>query len=632
MPKSFMNCKCGFWLAFVLPVVLLYSGGLSADPHKSCYRKLISGGGRDGFTFESDPKKPSVPIVVTLGPGTAYREKLQIQPLEPAVLRMNFSHVGTDPKRWGDANNILRTVWPFGSAILADNPGPKIRITNSQQIALHTGISLAINRDGTSPAEENRQDLRNLLMSVQEFDWITENLRVDSPIVIGDDVEGIVTDFKPNRSFTVKITSLPKIGYVLTGNKGIQAPGVEVNAPALTPLDFKNTDWLIWTGQIHGITISFIRDGSDVVQLRSYMTEILGTVFNKIRQAESFSEIEKDSSADGKRTLDFINNVAYRAKLDEMEPSERFKIIKEGVLRHHGTMPMIWAKVETVTALDNLEEIVTELSRVGGGLIVARGDLQIQTRRDLAAAEVLLVASAKRAGLPVVVATGGFATPSVQSALTPSDTVDVGLTALLQAGLMVSEPTAMAADDQRLRDVIRHMKYVASQAYDLGGKLQVGLSLDSLADFRIDPSALPDREIMDQARRIVEKKNLGKNDSLGRVPVVFEGVPSLRLIQAIRILDWGLPLLVVDENCNNLATETDRGHSGREFLQRVLKFYPFVSLVSAGSPLSSEKDFAAVLVKQTWAGAGDEFILVREKDGEGQQHKQQVEPVLIRVN
>jgi pyruvate kinase len=234
MPESFMNCKCGFWLAFVLPVVVLCSGGWAAASQKSCYRQLVGGGGRDGFTFESDPKKPSVPIVVTLGPGTAYREEIYIQPLEPSVLRMNLSHVGTDLKRWGDANNILRTVWPSGSAILADNPGPKIRITNSQSIALHTGISLAINREGTIPSGENTRDLRNLSMSIQEFDWMTENLAVGSPIVLGDDVEGVVTDLKPNGSFTVKITSLPKTGYVLTGNKGIQAPGVEVNAPALT--------------------------------------------------------------------------------------------------------------------------------------------------------------------------------------------------------------------------------------------------------------------------------------------------------------------------------------------------------------------------------------------------------------
>lgn len=630
MPESFMNCKCGFWLAFVLPVVVLFSGGLAASPQKSCYRQLVGGGGRDGFTFESDPKKPSVPIVVTLGPGTAYREEIYIQPLEPSVLRMNLSHVGTDLKRWGDANNILRTVWPFGSAILADNPGPKIRITNSQSIALHTGISLAINREGTNPAQENTRDLRNLSMSIQEFDWMTENLAVGSPIVLGDDVEGIVTDLKPNGSFTVKITSLPKTGYVLTGNKGIQAPGVEVNAPALTSLDFKNTDWLIWTGQIHGITISFIRDGSDVIRLHSYMNEILGPVFTKLRQAESFSEIENDSSLNGKLTLDFINSVAYRARLDEIDPSERFRIIKEGVLRHHGTLPMIWAKVETVTAMDNLEGIINELSRVGGGVIVARGDLQIQTRRDLAAAEMLLVAAAKRAGLPVVVATGGFATPSVQSALTPSDTVDVGVSALLQAGLMVSEPTAMAADEQRLHEVIKHMKYVASQAFDIGRRFQFGLSLDSFTDFRNDPSALPEKETMDRARRIVEKKNLGNNKSLRRMPVVFEGVPSLRLIQAIRILDWGLPLLVVAENNKGTAGERDQEHSGREFLQRVLKFYPFVSIVSAKPPLSSEENFAAILQEQGWGGAGDDFILVREKDEKGQQ--QQVAPVLVRIN
>lgn len=630
MFDSFMNCNRRFWVGFVFPVVLLCSQGLSAESRRSCYRQLVSGGGRDGFTFQSDLRRPHVPIVVSLGPGTAYREDAHIKPFRPSVLRINFSHVGIDSERWGDANNVLNTVWPFGSAIVGDNPGPKIRITNTQSFVLHTGISLVINRNGTEPSQAGSADLRNLFMSKQEFDWMTENLVVNASIVLGDDVQGVVTDLIPNQSFTVKITSLPSVGYVLTGNKGIQAPGIEVNAPALTSLDFKNTDWFIWTGQIHGITISFIRDGSDVVRLHSYMNEILGPVFTRIRQAENFSDIENDSTSIGITTRDFISSVAFRARLDELNPSDRFRIIKEGVLRHHGKLPIIWAKVETVTALDNLEGIVEELSRVGGGLAVARGDLQIQTGRELLAAQMILVMAAKRAGIPVIVATGGFATPSVQSALAPSDTVDVGLTALLQAGLMVSEPTNKAADGERLGRVIQHMKYVANQAFDMGGKFQFDLSLKSFNDVTIDPKALPDKDSMSWAREILEKIKVGKNESLGRIPVVFEGLPSARLIQAIRILDWGLPVLVVTKNQKGVEGESERDRSGQIFLERVLRFYPFVSLVSPEFAPSSQVDFARIVQEQGWGGVGDNFVLVREKNGEEGQ-EQRVAPAVVPV-
>lgn len=478
-----------------------------------------------------------------------------------------------------------------------------------------------INREGIEAREPDAHGLKNLTMPTKDFDWITEELKAGSPIIIGDDIQGETINVNPGNSFSLKIVSLSKQGYILTGNKGIQAPGVNVNAPALTSADFANTDWLVWSGRFQGITISFIRDGSDVVEFHRYMEQIFKKIFPIIRETSSFSDVENLSGDIGARVRGFIDNIAFRTGKDSLPKEEIFQFIKEGVFQNHELMPMIWAKVETVTAMRNLESIVSELSRVNGGIIVARGDLLIQTGRNLPAAQFLIVYAARKVGIPVVVATGGFSTPATQSTLTPSDTIDVGTTSFLRAGLMVSEQTAMASDEYRLHSVVQHMNYVARQSMFAGNSFKLGLSVESAQDFEFDRSALPDYKTMALARDIVGLARGQSNSVLGKTPVVFESRPSEKLIQAIRILDWGLPLLVVDrpvagsveQPVNNSIDSLGQSSwllSRKDFMRKKLRFYPFVF---SYNPESSRyvKPLSDIVQELGWGSEKDVYVVVR---------------------
>lgn len=110
------------------------------------------------------------------------------------------------------------------------------------------------------------------------------------------------------------------------------------------------------------------------------------------------------------------------------------------ILRGHGSNARIIAKIETVAALENIEEII----RVSDAVMVARGDLAVET-----APEVVPVAQRKIVGLcrkyskPVIIATQMLATMMESSEPTRAEVSDVATATIIGADcVMLSDETA----------------------------------------------------------------------------------------------------------------------------------------------------------------------------------------------
>src|SRR5580698_8819599 len=185
-------------------------------------------------------------IVCTLGPATSSQE--QITALIGAgldVARLNMSH-----GHQADHLTAYRRVRAGSDAtgrsvgILADLQGPKIRL-------------------GEFPGGPVR------LAAGDEFVITTEDVRAGDRILIDDgNVQLDVTGVSGTRVLLRVV-----VGGKVSNHKGINLPGVNVSAPALTDKDEADLRWALTTGA-DIIAMSFVRSPDDAHLARKIMTDM----------------------------------------------------------------------------------------------------------------------------------------------------------------------------------------------------------------------------------------------------------------------------------------------------------------------------------------------------------------------
>jgi len=135
-------------------------------------------------------------------------------------------------------------------------------------------------------------------------------------------------------------------GGMLSSHKGMNLPGVKVSAPSFTPRDQLDLQFGLEAG-IDYVALSFVRQAEDVVLLKQWMAENC----------------------------------------------------KQGNIEH---IPPVIAKIEKPEALENLDEIM----QVADGLMVARGDLGIESPlEEVPIRQKEIIHKAAKRALPVITAT-----------------------------------------------------------------------------------------------------------------------------------------------------------------------------------------------------------------------------------
>jgi pyruvate kinase len=199
-------------------------------------------------------------IVATIGPATESPEVLrQLIAAGATTFRLNFSH--GDHSDHADRIAIIRQVaheLGVHIGILQDLQGPKIRLGRFQAgpITLAKGdpfslTSRAVNCDST--------------IATVTYDRLADEVTSGSRILLDDGrVEMVVVDVDgPGQTLKCRVT----VGGVLSNNKGVNFPDVQLSIRALTPKDRRDLAFGLQQG-VDWVALSFVRNPSDMHEIR----------------------------------------------------------------------------------------------------------------------------------------------------------------------------------------------------------------------------------------------------------------------------------------------------------------------------------------------------------------------------
>jgi pyruvate kinase len=226
---------------------------------------------------------PRAKIVCTLGPASSTPERIgELIDAGMSVARLNFSHGSHD-----DHARMLQIVRSEaerrGKAIAAllDLQGPKIRIgklANGQ-------IELKAGRELTITTQEILGDERRVSTT---YLGLPRDVKVGDQILLDDGYLGLaVTGVADHEVKTVIVT-----GGILKNNKGINLPGVNVSAPALSDKDRVDIGFALRHG-VDYVALSFVRRPEDVLEAKRLLTvdQVCIPVISKIEKPEALDRL-----------------------------------------------------------------------------------------------------------------------------------------------------------------------------------------------------------------------------------------------------------------------------------------------------------------------------------------------------
>lgn len=205
---------------------------------------------------------PRAKIVCTLGPASSTPEKIgELIDAGMNVARLNFSH-GSHEDHAKMLQIVRSEAEKRGKAIAAllDLQGPKIRVGKIKdgQIELRPGAELVIT------TEQILGDEKRVSTSYQ---MLPNDVKIGDHILLDDGYLSLaVTGIEGREVRTVVIS-----GGMLKNNKGINLPGVEVSAPALSEKDRTDIGFAL-RHAVDYVALSFVRRAEDVIEAKRLLT------------------------------------------------------------------------------------------------------------------------------------------------------------------------------------------------------------------------------------------------------------------------------------------------------------------------------------------------------------------------
>jgi pyruvate kinase len=264
---------------------------------------------------------PRVPIrrtkiVATLGPAWDNPQKMTaLLDAGVNVVRINASHGTPDVRaRWIQQLRDVFQARQEAVAILLDLQGPRIRIGNLQQSTrLEPGQRVVFApEDDVRPGE-----------LPTTYNDLARDVRVGATILLDDGLIALqVRGVQASR-----VEAVVQYGGELKSHKGMNLPGIEVSAPALTEKDIEDVKHCGSLG-VDYIALSFVRRPEDMEQLRELAP----------RGVKLVAKIEKDTAI---RNLCGILDASdaimvARGDLGVELPFEEVPLIQKQIIREAG--------------------------------------------------------------------------------------------------------------------------------------------------------------------------------------------------------------------------------------------------------------------------------------------------------
>ncbi len=203
-------------------------------------------------------------LVCTVGPATDSIEMIQkMLKAGMNVARLNFSH-GTFASHADTIKKIRTAAKSTGQrvAIMADLPGPKMRIGNIS----NEPVILQQNEAFILTADECDGNVNRVSMSMKD---LPKAVKSGDTLFLNDGLIQLkVKDVQGNDIHCIII-----MGGELRSRKGLNIPGIDLGTSAFTPRDLECMTFALEQG-VDAISQSFVDDAQDIIDVRSAAKEL----------------------------------------------------------------------------------------------------------------------------------------------------------------------------------------------------------------------------------------------------------------------------------------------------------------------------------------------------------------------
>jgi len=286
-------------------------------------------------------------IVCTLGPASHTEERIEaLLRAGMNVARLNFSH-GTHDEHAATITRLRAVAARLDVpvAILQDLQGPKIRtgpLLGGAPVSLQAGQEFLIT---TRPMAGTARAVSTT------YSALPQDVRPGDRILLSDGAIAL----RVRSVAAVTITTEVVHGGTLGEHQGINLPGVNISAPALTEKDRGDLAFGLAQG-VDSVALSFVRSAADVAEARRLLGELAPAdpvgappipLIAKLEKPEAIAHLEEILHvADGV--------MVARGDLGVEMPLERVPLIQKHVIARANALGLV-----VITATQMLESMIT---------------------------------------------------------------------------------------------------------------------------------------------------------------------------------------------------------------------------------------------------------------------------------
>ena len=297
-------------------------------------------------------------IVATIGPATQSEEIItDLIKAGVTTFRLNFSH--GDHKDHKERIKTIRKVsekLDLDIGILQDLQGPKIRLGRFKDgpVKVKKGDKFSL----TSNEVECTKSIANVT-----YNKLAQEVTSGKRILLDDGkIEMIVENVDiGNNLLECKVT----VGGVLSNNKGVNFPDVQLSVKALTDKDIEDLEFGLTAG-VDWIALSFVRNPSDINEIKNLINKN-GHSIPVVAKIEKFEAIDQIDSI-----LPLCDGVMVaRGDLGVEMPAEEVPLLQKELIRKANTLgiPIITATQMLDSMASNPRPTRAEVSDVANAIL-----------------------------------------------------------------------------------------------------------------------------------------------------------------------------------------------------------------------------------------------------------------------
>ena len=297
-------------------------------------------------------------IVATIGPATQSEEIItDLIKAGVTTFRLNFSH--GDHKDHEERIKTIRKVskkLDLDIGILQDLQGPKIRLGRFKD------GPVKVKRGDKFSLTSNEVECTKCIANVT-YNKLSQEVTSGKRILIDDGkIEMIVEKVNiENNLLECKVT----VGGVLSNNKGVNFPDVQLSVKALTAKDIEDLEFGLTAG-VDWIALSFVRNPSDINEIKNLINKN-GHSIPVVAKIEKFEAIDQIDSI-----LPLCDGVMVaRGDLGVEMPAEEVPLLQKELIKKANTLgiPIITATQMLDSMASNPRPTRAEVSDVANAIL-----------------------------------------------------------------------------------------------------------------------------------------------------------------------------------------------------------------------------------------------------------------------